>query len=156
MERVDVMDNGDVVIANNQTHGRGQREHVWESKPGKNLTFSILYKNIMCDIQLLNKSILGAIQNTIKPYCEVYIKDPNDIYYDGRKLCGILVETVISKNKISNCVIGIGLNVNQRRFHVMRAISLYNIVSYELDRMEIMCRIIYKLNEHFAPLLNFC
>ena len=63
------------------------------------------------------------------------IKWPNDIYYNDKKICGILIENSISGSIIKSSVIGIGLNINQTKFpeYLPKAISLFNINNKEYN-----------------------
>jgi BirA family biotin operon repressor/biotin-[acetyl-CoA-carboxylase] ligase len=111
-----------VVVAKAQTRGRGQMGTKWDTKPGKNLTFSILKKiddfSITDQFQL-NIVVSLAIFDTLKalkvPHLK--IKWPNDILSGTYKLGGILIENMLKGNQIRSSIIGIGLNVNQTDFH---------------------------------------
>ena len=104
-----------------QHAGRGQGANHWESECGKNLTFSILIHpdNVLAHEQYI---ISMAVAATMRKYLsqvlseEVYIKWPNDIYVGDQKVGGILIENRLAGNHIRDCVIGIGLNVNQTEF----------------------------------------
>ena len=123
------------VVANDQTNGRGQMQHSWISEPNKNLTFSIFttLKSLLIQHQsYLNFATalaLFEVLNDLK-VPNLAIKWPNDIMSGHYKLCGILIETTYSKQKIKSTIIGIGLNVNQENFptHIPHANSLKNIL----------------------------
>ena len=108
---------GFVVFAEHQTAGRGQRGHHWESAPYRGLWFSILLRPqipIVASARLTNwaaQAIAAAIrqENGLDPA----IKLPNDVYVDGRKVAGVLVETRVGQGAQWAAVAGIGLNVNQ-------------------------------------------
>lgn len=130
-----------VVLANEQTKGRGQRKNSWHVKAGKNLTFSIITKPIFLKANeqfYLSKAVsLGIITylNTKKNKFE--IKWPNDIYFNDKKICGILIENSLSGLIIKNSIIGIGININQISFpeFLRDAVSLSNTTNkkYNLD-----------------------
>ncbi|NVK53404.1 MAG: biotin--[acetyl-CoA-carboxylase] ligase [Flavobacteriaceae bacterium] len=110
-----------VVQANYQTSGRGQMGSQWVSEPNKNLLCSVFvrFNGLPVSHQvLINYAVSLAIFTTLQRYKlpEVAIKWPNDILSSHKKVCGILVENVIHKDKISSSIIGIGLNVNQLLF----------------------------------------
>lgn len=111
---------GLVVITKNQTQGKGQRGNTWESESGKNLTFSVLLKpNLLIEEQFVLSQMvsLGIYDFLAKMgFEQVVIKWPNDIYVDGKKIAGILIENTLTANKIANCIVGIGINVNQTQF----------------------------------------
>ena len=112
---------GDVIWVKNQTQGRGQRNKVWETDPGKNLTFSLFkhFSNftvqnsflINCAVTL---SIVEAINELIA--IDLKLKWPNDILSGKNKIGGVLIENMVKGNRIGNSVIGIGINVNQTHF----------------------------------------
>lgn len=112
-----------VVSAFSQSAGRGQRGNSWEAAPGKNLTFSILVRprNIAADRQFaISRATAVAIADTLTRLMpnvpEISVKWPNDIYAGDRKICGILIENVLTGTVISRSVIGVGINVNQEEF----------------------------------------
>lgn len=109
------------VCCNFQTNGRGQKENVWHSDPEKNILLStVIYPNIDADKQFyVNMSItLGVIDFCKKAIAQngFSIKWPNDIYYQDKKMGGILIEHTVVSNKILYSVVGIGLNINQIHF----------------------------------------
>ncbi len=108
---------GFVVFAEHQTAGRGQRGHRWESASHRGLWFSILLRPqipIVESARLTNWAA-QAIAVTIRQETglEPAIKLPNDVYVDGRKVGGVLVETRVGEGKKWDAVAGIGVNVNQ-------------------------------------------
>lgn len=129
---------GTIVITDHQSNGRGQRENSWISEPYKNLTFSlILYPNWITIKQNFFLNIITAVG--IYQVLETYITDglcikwPNDIYYEDKKIGGILIENVISNNMLKASVLGIGLNVNQTSLTLPSASSLALICGYEFN-----------------------
>ena len=82
---------GTVVIANEQTAGRGQRGNLWVSKPGENLTCTYLLRPKflrISDQYILNKAIALAVNKAIQhfvPQYDVRIKWPNDIFLQNKK-----------------------------------------------------------------------
>lgn len=134
-----------VVVANEQISGRGQMNNSWSSEAGKNLTFSMFttFKNLLIEHQpFLNFAVALSIFDVLKEMSvpNLAIKWPNDIMSGNQKICGILVETTFAGQKIKNTVIGIGLNVNQKKFpdHISHASSLMNIMGKEFDLEKIM------------------
>jgi len=113
---------GTMIIAAAQTHGKGTANNVWESEPGKNILASIiLYPDFLpAEKQfLLNKCISVAVLKCLKQFLpdeQVSIKWPNDLYVGTRKIGGILIKNTISGNVFQNCIVGIGLNINQESF----------------------------------------
>lgn len=113
---------GTIIISAAQTHGKGTGLNTWESEPGKNLLASIiLYPDFLpADKQfLLNKCISLAVLKCIKHFLpdeNISIKWPNDLYVGTKKIGGILIQNTISGHYFQNCIVGIGLNINQENF----------------------------------------
>ena len=111
-----LLDNFTFVTASYQSSGKGRNDRVWTSNKGENLMFSLLIK----DKPLLKKysalSIVSAVEIAmlLESYGvkNVFIKWPNDVYVNDKKICGILLEGQI----LEYLVIGVGLNVNQKQF----------------------------------------
>ncbi|HUS87586.1 MAG TPA: biotin--[acetyl-CoA-carboxylase] ligase [Bacteroidales bacterium] len=135
---------GTVIIAAEQSEGKGQKGNRWESEPGKNLTISIiLYPTFLRpDKQFyLSKTISLAIIDTLRSFCsDLSIKWPNDIYVRNDKIAGILIESSLSGDIIESCVAGIGLNVNQTRFisNAPNPVSLKSITGHDHDLQGIL------------------
>ena len=111
---------GAVFLAYSQKNGRGQANNQWESEAGKNLTFSLVLKPRFLEISdqfMISKVVTLGIHSSLKNYIgQLKIKWPNDMYAGDRKLGGILIENSILSGRITNSVIGIGLNINQEKF----------------------------------------
>ncbi|MGQ9847881.1 MAG: biotin--[acetyl-CoA-carboxylase] ligase [Bacteroidales bacterium] len=111
---------GTIVWVLNQTKGKGQGNKKWHSKANQNLTFSIIFKPTFLPIEkqfLISKMTAVAVCNVISCFCtNTFIKWPNDIYINNKKIGGILIENSIQGQKIHISVIGIGINVNQKTF----------------------------------------
>ncbi|RAV28377.1 biotin--[acetyl-CoA-carboxylase] ligase [Sinomicrobium soli] len=143
-----------VVVAREQTRGRGQMGTLWTSEPGKNLTCSV-YKKIDCvrkeEIFFLSMAVSLAVLQTLKRFGipQLKIKWPNDILSAHHKICGVLIESVIKGDRLNAAIVGIGLNVNQTGFGgLSSAGSLKSItgVHYNLD--ELLNRIISELKHY--------
>ena len=111
-----------VVSADGQTAGKGMGSNTWESEVGKNLTFSLAlgvdFLSAGRQFLLSEAVALGLVQalDALLPSEKLLIKWPNDIYYENRKLAGILINSTIKANMMDVSIIGIGLNVNQMQF----------------------------------------
>jgi BirA family biotin operon repressor/biotin-[acetyl-CoA-carboxylase] ligase len=103
-----------VVLAKEQTGGYGRKGNFWYSPRG-GLYFSIILPKIKIeDLQIVTILAAFCIAKILKEdfKLEPFIKLPNDIYVNGKKICGILSENVIFGKEIKNSIIGIGLNTN--------------------------------------------
>ena len=111
---------GTLVVAYEQTHGRGQGNNSWESEPGANLTFSILlYPSFIHASQqfVLSKAVSLAVYDFVSQHvADVAVKWPNDVYVNEKKIAGILIENFIIDDYLSKTIVGIGLNINQNVF----------------------------------------
>jgi len=139
-----------------QTAGRGQTGNSWESEKGKNLLCSILLppdKNLY----FLNIAVGVAVYHTVqtvlqrsgltakRSYSEaVSVKWPNDIYWQDKKVAGILIENAIIGNEITYSIAGIGLNVNQTEWHsdAPNPVSLKQISGKDYDIERLMNRLL--------------
>lgn len=111
---------GDLLWAERQTAGRGQRGHTWLSEEEVNLTFSLVVEPRFLPAKeqfLLSAATAVALCDCLARYgIEARIKWTNDIYVEDRKIVGILIEHFYAGATLRRTVIGIGLNVNQQRF----------------------------------------
>lgn len=112
---------GDVILAQFQNSGKGQGSNSWYSSSGKNLLLSIICKDLNLSITKLpvfNMLVSLALHDTLRICFEArtYIKWPNDILIDDKKIAGILIETTLAGETIKNAVIGIGININESQF----------------------------------------
>ncbi|HUM46767.1 MAG TPA: biotin--[acetyl-CoA-carboxylase] ligase [Chitinophagales bacterium] len=113
---------GTLVRASFQTGGKGYGGNIWESERGQNLLVSIVLKPVFLLPKrqfFLNQAISLAVAETIAEvtYLEdIKIKWPNDIFYQDKKVAGILIENAVQGNQLLHSVAGIGLNVNQEKF----------------------------------------
>lgn len=107
-----------------QTAGRGQSGNGWEAEKDKNILISVLLKDIRTEPSrqfAISLSVALAVRDMLAEQIaaagldtsRLTIKWPNDIYYDDKKICGILIETALAGNKIEYAIAGIGVNINQ-------------------------------------------
>ena len=118
---------GTVVIAKEQTAGKGQRNNHWSSEADKSLSISILLKPKLDVSQqfLFNKFIALSLCQALNDYSlTTKIKWPNDILINKKKVAGILVENSIRGSKIEKSVVGIGVNINNNISQLPSATSL--------------------------------
>ncbi len=105
--------NGTVIIAGEQTWGRGRLKRNWLSPEGNIALSIILYPDIKSLPYLIMIASL-AVVNSIESVTGVKaaIKWPNDILINEKKVCGILIENEVRGNKVVYSIVGIGINVN--------------------------------------------
>ncbi len=135
---------GDIIWAEHQSAGRGQRGHTWTSPEGENLTFSLVLEPTFLPVSdqfMLLETIALALCDTFEEFdIETRIKWTNDIYRLDRKLVGILIEHNYSGNRLSRTIAGIGINVNQEVFDpaLPNPVSMRQITRREYDREEVL------------------
>ena len=145
------LDNYTVVTTLSQTNGKGQMGTHWASQAGKNLTFSVLLKNIstsqnsIFDFNVaVAVSIVQVLQALELP--NLNIKWPNDILSENKKIGGILIENSVKADGTIDSIIGIGLNVNQDDFSGLpMASSLKNITQKTFDLDELLLQLVHQL-----------
>lgn len=119
---------GDIVYAKNQMGGRGQKGNIWLAPKGENLTFSLIltpsFLRPAYQFELTVFISIALIRYLKSKAIEAEIKWPNDIYVEGKKIGGILIENKIKGSKLGFSIVGIGLNVNQTDFGMLNATSL--------------------------------
>lgn len=147
-----------VVTAQSQTAGKGQRGNTWESEKGKNLLFSIvLYPSFIEAKEQFYLSMLIAIcvSEALEQYTEdIRIKWPNDIYWKDYKIAGILIENELMGKNIAQCIIGVGLNINQEVFHspAPNPVSLRQICGKETEPSLILQDLSNRLSRYYNEL----
>ncbi|TDF35833.1 bifunctional biotin--[acetyl-CoA-carboxylase] ligase/biotin operon repressor BirA [Alteromonadaceae bacterium M269] len=114
-QNIERLNSGDVCIAEAQTAGRGRQGREWVSPFGCNLYFSMYWQFDQGYKVLSGLSLLVGIalcQSLEKLGIDgLALKWPNDIYFNNRKLAGILVEIEGQMDSACDCIIGIGLNI---------------------------------------------
>lgn len=149
------VENGTIVITDNQINGIGTHDRKWYTSKAKNLTFTlIIYPK--CSIEKLNtltidiaKIITNAIYMLYNYNLE--IKKPNDIVYNGKKMGGILTQITSSGNRIKYLLIGIGFNINQIEFNEELkyiATSMKKEFKKEFSREKILNEILYEFEKY--------
>ncbi len=156
--------NGDIIVAKHQTGGRGRMGNSWADFGEKNLTFSFLETN--CNINKISILPLICGLGTVNALNKLVgqrsfgVKWPNDVIYNlsgdhyGKKVCGILCESVIYYDKVS-AVCGLGINVAQEQAdfdHVQLpyAASLKMLTGYDFEPMVVLDTVAQSL----TPLLE--
>ncbi len=154
---------GALVVADHQYAGRGRLGRSWHDVPGSNLMFSIVLRPIIrpdrLGLIMLAASVAVSESITlVESSFRTQIKWPNDILVNGRKVCGMLMETSTSANRLNRvdyAVVGIGLNVNQDEFpdeFASRSSSLALEAGRLIDRGPILAEILNRLERHYDRL----
>lgn len=134
---------GDIVWADFQTAGRGQRGHTWQSRAGENLTFSVVLEPTFLPVteqfMLLEAVALALTDFFASLGVKTAVKWTNDIYVGDKKAVGILIEHSYAGGKLARTIVGIGININQTDFpsDIPNPVSLALLTGkrYELEAL---------------------
>lgn len=148
------------VVAKRQTAGRGQRGNSWESEPGKNLTFSILVRPTFLEVRqqfILSQAIALSIKEVLYDYVRLphpRIKWPNDIYWNKKKLGGILIENDLIGKCIDRSIIGVGVNLNQEHFtsNAPNPVSVWQITGHATEPLTILRKIMQRFSFYYGQI----
>jgi BirA family biotin operon repressor/biotin-[acetyl-CoA-carboxylase] ligase len=142
---------GRVVVAEEQTSGRGRRGREWRSPPGLNLLVSVAVRPRIAaaDAWQLGLAVAIAAADACAALAPVTLKWPNDLVArsDARKLGGLLIETMADGDRLSGAVVGIGINANWRRVAMpadlqATATSLADLGGAPVDRVGLLGRLL--------------
>jgi BirA family biotin operon repressor/biotin-[acetyl-CoA-carboxylase] ligase len=154
------LENYTVIVAKEQTKGRGQMGTSWLSEANKNLLCSVFvrFDSFLIKNQVLvNYAVSIAIVNVLNKYKlpKLAIKWPNDILSSNKKMCGLLIENVMQKDEIKSSIIGIGLNVNQVNFPVnFNATSILKETKKETNIDELLNELLAELKIQISYIID--
>lgn len=155
-----------LVTAEFQTAGRGAGTNHWESARGENLLLSLcihptnLPARRMFAISEATALAVADSLNTFLPNGEyadkALVKWPNDIYYADCKVAGMLIENDLQGARVLRSTIGIGININQRRFlsDAPNPRSLADIVGHDVERQLVLKQFIDRFTHYFEQIEN--
>lgn len=151
---------GMVVVADRQEKGRGQHQKEWVANPGENLTFTLALKPDRAEgLPLLTLSSALAVANVLESYAgkPFFLKWPNDIYIEQKKIGGVLTECSFLGSKPEKVLIGIGVNVNQQTFNENRAgkaVSLSQLSGKTFSREGLLADILNSMEMLFKSWID--
>jgi BirA family biotin operon repressor/biotin-[acetyl-CoA-carboxylase] ligase len=147
---------GTLVLADEQTGGRGRRGRSWKTPPKSAIAMSLIVRPDLLPEKasmmtlLMGMAVASACKEMVtKP---VSIKWPNDVVIDGKKICGILTEMSAEMEEIHYLVIGTGINVNVKEFpEEIRetATSLALEEGHEINRAEVICKTMKYFEQYY-------
>ena len=153
---------GTVVIAEEQTAGRGRLGRTWLAPAGSSLLFSLLLRPPLPPEQLYlltmiaATSVVAAVERCTGLSCGV--KWPNDVLIGGRKVAGILSEMSLAEGRTTFVVVGIGLNVNTDLSLLGEIASTATSLSAELgrptEREPLLCQMLLEFENRYLPMLK--
>jgi BirA family biotin operon repressor/biotin-[acetyl-CoA-carboxylase] ligase len=140
---------GTVVVALEQKAGKGRMRRTWSSPRG-GLWFTLLLRPSVPMRELYKLTLLFGVSvaRTLESYgLKPYLKWPNDVLVDGKKICGILLEISGEPDRVDYVLVGIGLNVNFSSRDLPDDIhssstSIYDALNRRVDRADLLCRIL--------------
>jgi len=154
-------DEGEIVIAETQTHGRGRLGRRWESPPFTNLYLSLILRPTLPPRHAPQITLAAAVAlvETVGSFLSgpPAIKWPNDILFDGKKLAGILTEAACDAGRVEYVVLGIGLNINYRIAAMpaelrQRATSIVDLAGTNVSRESVLVRLIQDMDRCYGEL----
>lgn len=160
---------GVVVIADQQTAGRGRAGRAWYSPPGVALYLSILLRPVQLPPARLSwLTVIGGLAvadcaaQVLREHAafdahRIALKWPNDVLLDGRKVAGVLIEAAWHASELVHVVLGVGLNVNTQFDSApaalrTQAISLREALGAPLDRERVLTHLLDAFAAHYARL----
>jgi BirA family biotin operon repressor/biotin-[acetyl-CoA-carboxylase] ligase len=148
---------GTVIIAGEQTRGRGRMKRTWLTPEGNIALSVVLYPDasaLSSLIMLASLAVVHSIESVTG--LETQIKWPNDVMINGKKVCGILVESDVRGGKVNYAVIGIGINVNLKPEDSPEiqtiATSLSGELGVEVSRFSIVRHLLVELERLYLTL----
>lgn len=149
---------GVAVVADEQTAGRGRRGRTWLSPPGLNLMVSVALRPKLAapDAWQLGLAAALAALEACRTIAVVGLKWPNDIVTDeGRKVGGLLIETLASEGRLTGAVVGVGINANWSSASMPpeiapHATSLADLAGAPLDRVALLRSLLEALETEVA------
>jgi len=145
---------GVVIVADKQTHGRGRHNRTWVSPEG-GIYFSVLLRPSFHEyLSLFPLLAAVSVASTLESYdLQPSIKWPNDVHLQGKKIAGILVESSLQGKKVDYVIVGIGLNVNQTAQQLpvdVAATSLFIELQEKIDRQELLFRALHEFQQMYT------
>jgi BirA family biotin operon repressor/biotin-[acetyl-CoA-carboxylase] ligase len=126
---------GTVIVAGEQTAGRGRMRRGWLSPRGSIALSIILYPKLAYLSSLIMIASLGVAHCVEKVAgLKAEIKWPNDVLINGKKVCGILIESEVKGKRADYAIIGIGINVNLKPADFSEVLPLATSLSHELGK----------------------
>lgn len=147
---------GLVITADYQTQGRGREKKKWVSPRGWNLLFSILVRPQVKahKAPLLTQLAAQAVRKVLAALCPetlVKIKKPNDVLMNGKKICGILVESSTQAGKIHFAVVGMGVNVlGKISAKIAGSTSIHEETGKKMKKKELLDGILAFFSQKYA------
>lgn len=152
---------GTLVVAEEQTAGKGRRGRHWESEPGTSVYMSMVLRPETSPVHIPGITLLAALAvvKAIRNVCNAQplIKWPNDVVLGKKKICGILTEMSSELSYINYVVVGIGINANNRCFPEelkYKATSIYLETGHKQDRAQLAALAVQYFGEYYKKFIK--
>ena len=153
---------GTVVVADEQTAGRGRMGRRWVSPPGKNLYVSMLLRPSVPTVDAPRLALVAgvALADAVEAMgVPAFLKWPNDLYCGGRKAAGVLAEMASDPDGVRHVVIGVGLNVNMEEDDFPpdlrgTATSLRMFAGRVFRRVDVLARLLDAFGTRYAEFIG--
>lgn len=150
---------GTIVLAEEQTRGKGRMSRQWMSPKYGGIYMSIILRPNIIPLIAPQLTLISAVSaaNALREFCkaDVSIKWPNDILLDGKKLAGILTEMNAESDRINFIILGIGINVNSKKIDLPDiATSLFESFKRSYSRIKILQNILFNFERDYNDFLK--
>ena len=151
---------GTLIVANEQTAGRGRFNRRWFTPKGSGLAVSFILRSKLSNHQISQIPMLGGLATAyaIEQICNISpkLKWPNDIWIEQKKIAGILVETSYTENLPEWQILGVGINVNSRPLKVTNPSydvpCLAAIIGHKVDRVNLLQQLVHNVGLLYSQL----
>jgi BirA family transcriptional regulator, biotin operon repressor / biotin---[acetyl-CoA-carboxylase] ligase len=149
---------GATFVADSQTAGRGRQGRAWLSERGDSLLVSVVLRASCAPANLPPLSLVAglAVCDAIAPDVSIApkLKWPNDVWLDGKKVAGVLVEASLAGDRVESLIVGVGINVHTRAFpdeikSLATSVALHS--KLQPDRALILARLLEALDRDIGP-----
>ena len=150
---------GTVIVADEQTAGKGRIKRIWLSPRGNIALSIILHPDLVylpALVMLASLAVVYSIETVTG--LKLQLKWPNDVLINGKKVCGILIGSDVRGNRVDCAIIGIGINVNLRLADFSElspiATSLADELGREVSRLDIIRHLLVEVERLYLALLS--
>ncbi|MCH2321500.1 MAG: biotin--[acetyl-CoA-carboxylase] ligase [SAR202 cluster bacterium] len=151
---------GTIVVAEEQADGRGRFDRQWISPKGADLLFSIILRPSIQQLPQVNMAAAISVCEIVRNQTglNAVIKWPNDVRVRGRKISGILVESVVDSGSVDSAVVGFAINVNSDHTKDEQLKSIATSMRIEtgnlFDRVRVLVGILQNFNHHYSSVIR--
>jgi BirA family biotin operon repressor/biotin-[acetyl-CoA-carboxylase] ligase len=156
----ETLSEGTVIMAKFQTSGHGRLGRNWSDSKSNNLTFSLLLRPDIdhSDVPQLTLLTCASIFEVLAPKIpNLFIKWPNDLIVENRKLSGILAESIFEGNNLKAVILGVGINVNISSFAgelISKATSILIETAKKMNLDILLQKILESFSNHYEAFLK--